>query len=122
MTYELEFFTDERGRSPCEAWMASLDDERLAALIGATRGILAEQGIGVCGTPYGKHLGHGLCEFRIRRETAQGTILLRMFFHAYGKRRVVLLSGYDKGADPSDKRQQREIRRARTLLRDFREA
>jgi hypothetical protein len=33
---------------------------------------------------------------------------------------VLLLGGYDKGRDPSDKRQEREIKRARKSLEDWR--
>ncbi len=101
--------------------MDGLDDEKLASLIAALRTILSEYGVGVCGTPYGKQLGAGVSEFRVRRETPSGRILLRVFFHAYGQKRILLLSGYDKGADPSDRRQQKEIRRARQLLREFRD-
>ncbi len=64
-----------------------------------------KQGIGVCGTSFGRQLGGGLFEFRLR-DTG---LLLRMFCHAFGDRIVLLVHGYDKGADPSDKRQAREI-------------
>jgi len=54
-------------------------------------------------------LGGGLFEFRLR----DSELLLRVFCHAYGDRIVLLLHGYDKGVDPSDKRQAREIAEAR---------
>ena len=44
------------------------------------------------------------------------TILLRVFVAFHGNRVVLLLDGYDKAADPSPKRQQREIAAARKLL------
>lgn len=47
-------------------------------------------------------------------------VLLRAFVHFYGDRIVLLLGGYDKGRYPQKKRQQREIARARKLLRQFR--
>jgi len=47
-------------------------------------------------------------------------ILLRVFCHAHGDRLILLLGGYDKGADPSAKRQQREITEARRRLSDYR--
>jgi len=50
----------------------------------------------------------GLFEFRLR----DSALLLRVFCHAYGDRIVLLLHGYDKGVDPSDKRQAREIAEA----------
>ena len=46
-------------------------------------------------------------------------ILLRVFCHAYGDRIVLLLGGYDKGADPSRRKQRLEIARARARLDDF---
>jgi hypothetical protein len=46
-------------------------------------------------------------------------VLLRVFCHAHGHRVILLLAGYDKGADPSRKRQQREIDVARRRLADF---
>jgi len=46
--------------------------------------------------------------------------LLRVFCHAYGNRIILLLGGYDKGSDPSAKRQNEEIRVARQRLAEFR--
>lgn len=49
-----------------------------------------------------------------------GSVLLRVFFHAYGDKLVVLLGGYDKGRRPSKKKQEEaEIVRARKRLREF---
>lgn len=57
-------------------------------------------------------LGAGLFEFRIRDEN----VLIRIFFSYKQGRIVLLLGGYDKGADSSSKRQQREISLARKRL------
>jgi putative component of toxin-antitoxin plasmid stabilization module len=88
----------------------------------------------VCRGAYGKQLGEGLFEFRLRHDAGEilrslrkpardepqsERILLRVFCHAHGDRLVLLLGGYDKGAD-SSKRQQREIAEARRRLADFR--
>ena len=43
-------------------------------------------------------------------------ILLRVFVHFHGERVILLLSGYDKGDDPSERRQQLEIADARRHL------
>ena len=48
-------------------------------------------------------------------------VLLRVFVHFYGDRVILLLGGYDKGEDPKERRQQREISEARRLLRQFKE-
>ena len=90
-------------------------------------------------TEYGKALGGGLYEFRIRwtaaeiRHKVEGlppgdvggmaeAILLRVFFCTAGHKIILLLDGYDKGRDSSTRRQQREIARARKLLTAYREA
>ena len=43
-------------------------------------------------------------------------VLLRVFCHAHGKKVVLLLAGYDKGKEPSAKRQNAEIKRAKQRL------
>jgi hypothetical protein len=48
-------------------------------------------------------------------------VLLRVFVHFHGQKIILLLGGYDKGDDPKDRRQQREIQAARRLLTQFRE-
>ena len=132
--YTIEFY-EEEGRSPVEQWMESdLNDVELAALLSALEHVLSHRGVGVCGTEWGKQLGGGLFEFRIRHtaaeiarmhgEPVEGTkpaekVLLRVFCHAYGAKVVLLLNGYDKGADPSERRQQREIAVARKRLTRF---
>jgi len=103
-SYAIECWEDEQGQRPVLEWI---------------RGVLGTMGIGVCGTQFGKQLGDGLCEFRLRynlaelRHRFEGTvapddapdspeeILLRVFFHAYGDKIVLLLHGYDKGAEPA---------------------
>lgn len=133
--WQLEFYEDENGRAPCREWMKrDLDELERAALAVAFTHVLQVRGLGVCGTEWGKQLGGGLFEFRIRHSAAEiasmfggderatghkGKVLLRVFCHAYGNRIVLLLSGYDKGDDPAEKRQAKEIKRARKLLNEF---
>jgi len=111
--YRIEFYEDESGRKPALDWIRDdLDVRERRALGTAMREILQRQGIGVCGTPFGRQLGGGLFEFRLR----ESELLLRVFCHAYGERIVLLVHGYDKGDDPSAKRQTREIAEARRRL------
>lgn len=136
--FTIEFFEEPSGRRPVEDWMESeLSDVELAALLAGFEHVLSHQGIGVCQSEWGKQLGEGLFEFRIRHTAAeiqrmfggetrgeQGRsqrVLLRVFCHAYGAKIVLLLNGYDKGADPSERRQQREIALARRRLTEFQE-
>lgn len=123
-TYRLEFYEDARGDKPVLRWIREeLTRTQRAALGRAMREVLQERGIGVCGTEFGRQLGMGLFEFRLRR-VAEGDdatrILLRVFCHAYGDRVVLLLGGYDKGADPSPRRQNDEIAIARSRLAGWR--
>lgn len=135
--WTLEVYERPDGSMPYAAFAQSLDAYQQLVLDIAVRTFLARQGHNVCDTEWGKALGQGLYEFRIRRtlrviaaqagvELPAGInpdqkILLRVFFAVEGARIVLLLSGYDKGDDPSDKRQNREIKLARTLLKEHKE-
>lgn len=121
-TYTLEFYEDEKGDEPVRRWIREeLTPTQRYELGQAMREQLQEKGVAVCATEYGKQLGKGLFEFRLRRsvEEVGERILLRVFCHAYGNRVVLLLVGYDKGADSSARRQDREIALARRRLADW---
>lgn len=130
--YELEFYEDENGDQPVRRWLRDeLSPRKRRALGAAMQRVLQTLGIGVCATEYGKQLGRGLFEFRLRgqdlakvlpagaRDPAEAKVLLRVFCHAYGDRIVLLLAGYDKGQHPSARRQSTEIALARSRLRDW---
>jgi putative component of toxin-antitoxin plasmid stabilization module len=132
MAWKIEFFTEEGGRQPVREWLQSLDRPQRAAAIAGIEVQLAEVGLDICGTEHGKQLGQGLFEFRIRHDEGvirrkagkdgrggSQKVLLRIFCHAYGDRIILLLGGYDKGADASPRRQSREIDIARRRLRSF---
>jgi hypothetical protein len=130
--FVLEFFRDDDGKHPVLDWIKKdLSFTKRAALGHAMREILQVHGVQVCKTEWGKQLGHGVFEFRLRMAGSQvinegwGTetkidvseqILLRVFCHAYGDQIVLLLAGYDKGDEPSSRRQQRELALARQRL------
>ena len=114
---------------------SDLTDVELAALLAGLEHMLSNRGVDVCQTEWGKQLGEGLFEFRIRHTSAEiehmftgasssrqagkrEKVLLRVFCHAYGTN---VLNGYDKAGDSSDKRQQREITLARRRLVEFKE-
>jgi hypothetical protein len=131
--YEIEFYEDEHGDAPVLRWLREeLTPTKRRALGMAMLRTLQELGVAVCGTEYGKHLGGGLFEFRLRGRdlariappgssggTAEAKLLLRVFCHAYGDRIVLLLGGYDKGEHPSARRQASEIEVARSRFRDW---
>ena len=98
------------------------------------REILQEEGVGVCRGPYGKQLSGGVFEFRLRHDVAEilqalgrrfrpepggERILAPGFLACTCDRVILLLGGYDKGRDPSRRRQQQEIELARRPLADF---
>ena len=134
MQWSIEFFKDEAGRQPARDWIQSLDADKRASIIAAVETVLTLLGTDVCRSEYGKSLGGGLFEFRVRHD--EGTlrrkageeassvrrrrdIVLRLFCHAYGDRVILILGGYDKGVAPGKRRQDREIEIARKRLRTF---
>jgi hypothetical protein len=120
-------------------WMErQLTPAQRRALGAALRHVLTVHGIGVCSSRYGRNLGGGLFEFRLDEDEGQvlrkwdpespgarpggvgERVLLRVFCHAAGDQIILLLGGYDKGRDPSRRRQQHEIALARQRLDELR--
>lgn len=133
--WRLEVYETEDGHQPFTAWVEKLSETKFVSLDAALRVVLSERGLDLARTEWLKPLGEGLHEFRVRHdsdeirqmfagERAQGRrrerILLRVFVHFHGSRIVLLLGGYDKGKDPSERRQKREIGVARKHLADWR--
>jgi putative component of toxin-antitoxin plasmid stabilization module len=114
--YALEFYQDPEGHEPVRDWLKTeLSSEERRTVGAAMRTILQEQGVNVCGSSFGRQLGKGLFEFRLREES----LLVRVFCHAFGNRLILLLGGYDKGQDPSERRQNQEIETARVRLDEW---
>jgi hypothetical protein len=111
LPYRLDFFEDQDGDEPCLRWIKDLTQAKRHALGVAMEQILQHQGIGVCDEKaWGKQLGGGIFEFRLmrkrryevkqkrgRRVKKAEQVSLRVFCHAYGNHRILLLHGYDKG-------------------------
>lgn len=131
--FEIEFYEDEHGDAPVLRWLCEeLSPRKRRALGAAMNNVLQRLGIGVCGTEFGRQLGHGLFEFRLRGEDlekavpaggdpdpAEAKMLLRVFCHAHGNKLILLVGGYDKGEAPSSRRQEREISTARARLKEW---
>jgi Gp49-like protein DUF891 len=114
--YQLEFYTDSYGHQPVRYWLlAELSAQERRTVGAALYQILQQQGVGVCGTAFGRQLDRGLFEFRLR----DGSLLVRIFCHALGDRVILLLGAYDKGRDPSNRRQNQEITLARSRLTEW---
>ena len=130
-------FEADDGTVPFERFVERLSDFKFVSLDTAIRRVLAIHGLGLARTEWLKALGKGLHEFRIRHEADEiarmfgaeppgldapnENVLLRVFVHFYGDKVALLLGGYDKGKDPKERRQQREIAQARKLLAQFKE-
>jgi putative component of toxin-antitoxin plasmid stabilization module len=130
-----EFYEDPRGRRPVEKWIDQLSATKAAALIAAIEQVLEPHGLHLAGTSWLKPLGGGLHEFRIRHTADEiarmftqarvttrppgESVLLRVFVHFHGQKIILLLGGYDKGRDPSGRRQNREIEAARARLAEW---
>jgi phage-related protein len=110
--FTIEFYEDEAGRKPALEWLQALDAHPRRVIGTAMREILQQQGVQVCATSFGKQLGKGLFEFRVREQE----LLFRVFCHAHGDRLILRLGGYDKEKDPSPGRQAAEIEAARQRL------
>lgn len=133
LPYKLEFYADESGSKPALEWIKNdLSETKRRAIGAAMEQYLQTQGRAVCDDKaWGKPLGSGLFEFRLMRvhkyevevdgEAVEKTekMSLRVFCHAYGERKILILGGYDKGRHSGSSRQQREIEIARGRLRDW---
>lgn len=121
---------DEHGDEPVYRWLSDELAPHERRILGyAMKEVLQEEGIEVCGTEYGRQLGGGLFEFRVRGTVgdfikkplpvpnADEKLLLRVFCHAHGEKVILLLVGYDKLANPSKTYQNDEIALARKRLR-----
>jgi len=141
VAWKVKFYRDlNTGEEPARDWLDSLagqDEVKRLATIAAIECVLKLHGSDVCETEWGKNLGKGLYEFRIRHPAAtiqrmfppkkaierllgkddddKAKIVLRIFFTTYGKGVLLLLSGYDKGRDPSARRQNAEVKKAREM-------
>src|SRR5437660_3945856 len=111
--WEVEFYADEYGSEPCREWAERLSPVKKAAFKAAVEVVLSPQGINVAGTEFGKALGGGLYELRVRqtgdeiRQRVAGlpsgdlgrrpheAVLLRVFFCTDGPKIILLMSGYD---------------------------
>lgn len=123
--------------APFERFYESLDEYEQAVLTAAVEFVLEVHGNDICHGEWGTPLGQGLYEFRIRKSlssiyaTAKVTrtstagddkkVLLRVFCTFQGDKVILLFSGYNKSSDPSEKRQAREIKRARKMLTAWKE-
>ena len=117
--FAIVFYETSQGEKPVLRWIKEdLSVRQRRALGYAVYRLLQRYGVSVCDTEFGRQLGGGLFEFRLRIQAgAKGeSALLRVFCHAAGDRVILLLGAYDKRKDPGRRRQGREIKVARRRL------
>lgn len=131
--WHIELLRLPHGQIPYLTFRNSLNPYEVELLDLCIEQILARAGINVCETNWGKALGAGLYEFRIHRSLnalanhlgielpgefkKDQSKLLRVFFTVEGQKIILLISGYDKGKNPSRRKQQKMIEKARSLLK-----
>lgn len=140
--WEVVASADSDGREPFTDWyQRKLTSLQRAAVLAALEKILAVRGTAVCETEWGKNLGGGLYELRIRhgpdeiaamfpaadqpmpgvpKKSKAPAILLRVYFTTDGRQLVLLLGGYDKGRLGEGRRQRQSIAAARDTLKRLR--
>ena len=130
--WSIEIWAPKGKRAPFETWFDKLDENDQAIVDAVIEKVLKRLGIDICDSTWGKPLGDGLYEVRIKEslhsiingdkpeeewETlspgAERPVLFRIFCAFYGGKIVLLFQGYDKKKDPSAKRQQQEIAKAK---------
>lgn len=139
--WRIEVWRDDRtGVAPFERWFRRVDPYVQVVVDAVLTHVVEPHGVDLLGTPWCRSLGDGLFEVRVRQSLqavrsrgalpdhvapagdrhARRTVLVRLFVTFHGDRVVLLLHGYDKGSDPSERRQRREIASARRHLAAWR--
>ena len=135
MPYEIDFYEEPCGTRPALRWLDGLSAPKQRAMAAAIKFYLQELGPNVCETKMGESVGGGIVEFKVWRDEdeiraqfgesprspgkSHDKILLRLFCHFHGARRIILLSGYDKGRQDGKRAQQAAIARARRQLAEY---
>ncbi len=135
ITWNAEFYENIHGRRPVETWLNSLTEQKFAAMDAAILLVLQPRGLTLGDTKWLTALGGGLWEFRVRNTDTEikamysdaakdpskvaEKILLRLSVHFYGEKVVLLLHGYDKAENDSERNQQHEISVARKRLKEW---
>jgi hypothetical protein len=141
--WEIEFFETDEGRKPVRDWIKDeLSPTKRRAIGTAMRRVLQVHGPAVARSGWGRPIEPGIFEFRLRMNGKEiinleaeiygitddearerfgldpsADVLLRVFCTTRPGTVVMLLHSYDKGEDPSKKRQQKEIAEARRRRR-----
>jgi len=122
--WKMVIYEDATGNSPYADWVRnSLSPVQLVSLNQVLNEYLFKFGNSNVKAKWLKDLSFGLYQLRVQKKDQFGRklVLLRIYLHFYGNREILFLSGYDKGLNPSQERQQSEIEIARKLLKEWSE-
>ena len=111
--WEIELYATVDGACPFEAWHRKLPAGRQGVIKESMQAQLVRRGTGVCSDDWGRALGGGLYELRMR----QRGVLLRVFLAPIAERRLLVLGGLDKGRHA--KRQTAAIQACRDRLAEW---
>jgi putative component of toxin-antitoxin plasmid stabilization module len=111
--WEIELYATVDGACPFEAWHRKLPAGKQVVIKESMQAQLVRRGTGVCSDDWGRALGGGLYELRMR----QRGVLLRVFFAPITERRLLVLGGLDKGRHA--KRQTAAIQACRDRLAEW---
>jgi putative component of toxin-antitoxin plasmid stabilization module len=111
--WEIELYATVDGACPFEAWHRKLPAGSQVVINESMQAQLVRRGTGVCSDDWGRALGGGLYELRMR----QRGVLLRIFFAPNAERSLLVLGGLDKGRHA--KRQTAAIQACRDRLAEW---
>lgn len=129
LRWTVEYYATASGAAPVLEWLRGLPEAKRAAWLAFVDFALVPMGKDIGQSGYVKALGQGLFELRVDHDAAELAqvfgvdlstrpeladlaaegILLRVFCTFYGDKVVLLLSGLDKGAQPSAVRAARKL-------------
>ena len=91
--WQIELYETADGACPFEAWHRKLSTGKQVVIKESLQSLLVRRGTGVSSDDWGRALGGGLYELRVR----QRGVLLRVFFAPIAERKLLVLGGLDKG-------------------------
>lgn len=121
--WNIQYFQDESGHSPFLEWsQKELGEEAREWLHEIIHRRLVIKGPDLSRTKWLSIIHYDLYQLRIIKNEKRGRqkILLRIYLCFETDNQITLLSGYDKGADPSRERQTEEIQKALNFRDEWR--
>lgn len=121
--WKLHQFKDKLGKNHFYEWYVNeLDEEKQMCVNSILNDKLLKQGPRLVETRWLKIIKGDLYQLRVLKneKPTRQKVLLRIYLCFGTNHEVTLLSGYDKGVDPSRERQTQEIERALHLLEEWR--